>query len=159
MTSARGRIALTLADAKAAIADLGLPVVLRPSFSIEPQAWLIDLPSNIEAAVAASLQASPIHEILISKPTQPAPPHREERGVSDYALREAAEDALLILDPNLETRAGQILRQALDQLPTLADATKAINELDHFLRSDRPGQYVKRSAKRAAVLAMIPTRP
>ncbi|MGF1647502.1 MAG: carbamoyl-phosphate synthase large subunit, partial [Kineosporiaceae bacterium] len=66
--SARSRICTSLADAEAASAEFGLPVVVRPSFTMGGLgSGLARTPADLRAVVAAGLDASPTHEVLVEE--------------------------------------------------------------------------------------------
>ena len=66
--SARSRIASSVADAEAAAAEYGLPVVIRPSFTMGGLgSGLARTPEDLRSMVAAGLAASPTHEVLLEE--------------------------------------------------------------------------------------------
>jgi carbamoyl-phosphate synthase large subunit len=66
--SARSRICASLADAEAAAAEFGLPVVVRPSFTMGGLgSGLARTREDLRAIAAAGLEASPTHEVLVEE--------------------------------------------------------------------------------------------
>jgi len=66
--SARSRICASLADAEAAAAGFGLPVVVRPSFTMGGLgSGLARTPEDLRAIAAAGLEASPTREVLVEE--------------------------------------------------------------------------------------------
>ena len=61
-------IAHTMAEARTVVADIGLPVVIRPAYILGGRGTgIASNPEEFEAAAANGIEASPISEILIEK--------------------------------------------------------------------------------------------
>ena len=61
-------IAHTISDARTVVADIGLPVVIRPAYILGGRGTgIASNPEEFEAAAAKGIEASPISEILIEK--------------------------------------------------------------------------------------------
>ncbi len=64
----RSRVCHTMDEVRAAVADLGLPVVIRPSFTMGGLgSGLARSPEALERLAGAGLAASPVHEVLIEE--------------------------------------------------------------------------------------------
>src|SRR5919204_920924 len=62
----RSRVCHSLDEVRAAVAELGLPVVLRPSFTMGGLgSGLARTPSDVESLAGIGLAASPVHEVLV----------------------------------------------------------------------------------------------
>ena len=68
---ARSAIAHTMDEAREAIDEIGLPVIIRPAYILGGEGTgFADTPEEFEAAAAKGLDASPISEILIEQSVQ-----------------------------------------------------------------------------------------
>ncbi len=68
---ARSAIAHTMAEARDAIGEIGLPVIIRPAYILGGEGTgFANTPDEFEAAAAVGLDASPISEILIEQSVQ-----------------------------------------------------------------------------------------
>ncbi len=64
----RSAIATSVADARAAVADIGLPLIVRPAFTMGGQGGGVARDeSELEAVVARGLSASPIGQVLVEE--------------------------------------------------------------------------------------------
>src|SRR5262245_33541636 len=64
----RSRVCHTLAEVRAAAAELDLPVVLRPSFTMGGLgSGLAHTPADLDRMAGAGLAASPVHEVLVEE--------------------------------------------------------------------------------------------
>jgi carbamoyl-phosphate synthase large subunit len=64
----RSRVCRSMDEVRAAVADLGLPVVIRPSFTMGGLgSGLAHSPEGLERLAGAGLAASPVHEVLIEE--------------------------------------------------------------------------------------------
>ena len=64
----RSGIALTMDEARTVVAEIGLPVVIRPAYILGGRGTgIAATPEDFEAAAANGIEASPISEILIEK--------------------------------------------------------------------------------------------
>ena len=65
---ARGRMARTIEEAEQAVAELGFPVILRPSFTLGGSGGGVayDMPS-FQAAIRWAFKQSPVHQCLIEE--------------------------------------------------------------------------------------------
>jgi carbamoyl-phosphate synthase large subunit len=64
----RAIVASSIAEARAALEDLGLPMILRPSFTLGGTGGgIVRSESELEAKVALALRESPTHEVLVEE--------------------------------------------------------------------------------------------
>ena len=64
----RSRVCHTMDEVRVAVADLGLPVVIRPSYTMGGLgSGMAHTPEHLERLVGAGLAASPVHEVLIEE--------------------------------------------------------------------------------------------
>jgi carbamoyl-phosphate synthase large subunit len=64
----RSRVCRSMADVKETVAELGLPVVIRPSFTMGGLgSGMAHTPEQLELLAGAGLAASPVHEVLIEE--------------------------------------------------------------------------------------------
>jgi carbamoyl-phosphate synthase large subunit len=64
----RSRVCRSMAEVRAAVADLGLPVVLRPSYTMGGLgSGLARTSDDLTRMAAAGLAASPVHEVLVEE--------------------------------------------------------------------------------------------
>ena len=64
----RATVARTIEEARAMIAELGLPLVLRPSFTLGGTGGgIVHTEAELEAKVAVALAESPTHEVLVEE--------------------------------------------------------------------------------------------
>ncbi len=64
----RSRVCHSMDEVRAAVADLGLPVVIRPSYTMGGLgSGLAHSPEGLERLAGAGLAASPVHEVLIEE--------------------------------------------------------------------------------------------
>ncbi len=68
LRTARNTIATSVADARAALDAFGLPLIIRPAFTLGGRGGgIARTPSDVEAIVARGLAASPIGQVLIDE--------------------------------------------------------------------------------------------
>ncbi len=68
LTSPKSRLCRSLDDARAALSKIGLPLIIRPSFTLGGQGGGIAYNVNeFETIVRSGLAASPVHEILVEE--------------------------------------------------------------------------------------------
>jgi carbamoyl-phosphate synthase large subunit len=68
LVSPRGRLARSLAEAQAALAEFGLPAIIRPSFTLGGTGGgVAHNAREFDDIVRGGLQASPIHEVLLEE--------------------------------------------------------------------------------------------
>ncbi|MBX6749846.1 MAG: carbamoyl-phosphate synthase large subunit [Micromonosporaceae bacterium] len=64
----RSRVCHSLDEVRATVAELGLPVVIRPSFTMGGLgSGMAHTPEQLERLASAGLQASPVHEVLVEE--------------------------------------------------------------------------------------------
>src|SRR5947209_14266305 len=64
----RSAIAHSVADARAAVADLGLPFIVRPAFTLGGRGGgVVHTEADIERVVGGGIEASPIGQVLIEE--------------------------------------------------------------------------------------------
>src|SRR5690349_7883911 len=64
----RSAVCHSMAEVNAAVADLGLPVVIRPSFTMGGLgSGMAHTPESLERLAGGGLAASPVHEVLIEE--------------------------------------------------------------------------------------------
>jgi carbamoyl-phosphate synthase large subunit len=64
----RSRVCHSLDEVRATVAELGLPVVIRPSFTMGGLgSGMAHTPEDLERLAGAGLRASPVHEVLIEE--------------------------------------------------------------------------------------------
>ncbi len=68
LQSARSRVVKTMAEAKESLADIGLPAIMRPSFTLGGSGGGTAFNAEeFEAIVARGLDLSPMHEVLVEQ--------------------------------------------------------------------------------------------
>ena len=66
--SARSRVCFTMDEVRETVEELGLPVVVRPSFTMGGLgSGMAHTPAELERLASAGLAASPVHEVLIEQ--------------------------------------------------------------------------------------------